>query len=358
MLEPAIRDVKDVISKSIYLHYRDVNALATLAEYFYFRRFAEKDKYFIIQLINDTQLIKYTLQNSKVGSEEMKTHFVSWLNASPLFEQKSNILDVLLLNYKNDTEVQAIYKNMRWGGKKGRGIGDDDQSAHDEDITEASLIAAENLIAWGKKNSLELDPHEFKNPREWSKSYLYSKFKGQKERTVIDKIIERCAVDTTLFGSGFSIGDIFYTTLNYIRTSKTKEKNLLAILMDEMVSMADLCTSGYVNRFITALQGTDPAFSVNVSEKKRLLTIISYKIQKDSVSMSDNASLGTIDPKYKRDYLTFVQDCVNKHLAEILDSTDEKIVSECISEVLSSITEHKFWTYKDRKISYDLPGNE
>ena len=81
-----------LVTKSEYLQFHDYIAMSHIAEYFYSNRFSDRDKYFILQLLNDTQLVKNILNDSRFERAELIHHFTNWIDKADLFEQKSNLL--------------------------------------------------------------------------------------------------------------------------------------------------------------------------------------------------------------------------------------------------------------------------
>ena len=157
-LIPAIEKCENTIIKGEYLHFHDYEVLSELAFNFYTKPFTNKQKFFILQMLNDIQLVKNYVQNPNISDEGMKNHFIKWLKSSPMFIQQSNLLDVLLKYYPGDEEVLEIYNDMRFNndnGMSGGGRGtlyQDEQNVHDEDINESVLQAVGKLLEWNNCN--------------------------------------------------------------------------------------------------------------------------------------------------------------------------------------------------------------
>lgn len=346
---------KNVISKGKYLHYHDAEASSMIALHFYLNRFKEKDTFFILQLMNDVQLVKNYLQRGDINDEELLEHFLSWVERSPVDEQRSNILDVLLRHYPKDMRVIALHKKMQFGENARTDVYNDAQNVHDEEISAAVLNAAENLMDWGEEHPLNLPPSVTgENPvMAWAEGILYSQFHDPKERQIIECCMKRCAIDTTCFGTGFNIADIFYTTLHYI-TLSPNSASIYPIFMEEMDNMKELCSSGYVARCMTALQGQEEsgAFDIVIPFSKKLHALISMKLA-EMDDASENVVLGTYDPEFRKYYLEYVCSKVNKYLPHVIESNDLKDVVENITEVLHKLTESE-WTFNPdtKEVSY------
>ena len=347
-LLPAIAECKNVVPKSEYLKYHDLEAMSLICLNFYLNRFKNRDAFFILQLLNDTQLVKGYLQNANVDDEELLEHFLSWVERAPVNEQRSNILDVLLRYYPKDKRVIALYDEMRYGkGKSARArtFANDEQNVHDEEISAAVLNVAENLIDWGFDedeegnliHAIQVTPPA--GPGDWARGILFSRFKSEKEQQIIECCLQRCAIDTTSFGSGFTIADIFFTTLKYITLSPNK-KDMMPIFMEEMDAMKELCASGYVARCMTVLQGQDESgdFDITIPFSKKLHALISMKVTSGLEKANENVVLGTYDPEFRTYFLDYVSGIVNAYLPSLLESNDPKEVKDSLCAVLKTIT--------------------
>lgn len=343
-LKTPITETENVIIKGEYLHYHDVEAMSLIALHFYMNRFKGGKKYFVLQLINDTQLIKGYLQRSDVNNKVLLGHFIEWITKIKNEEQRSNILDVLLRYFEKDERVQKIYKSMRFKEGESEGYFNDAQNAHDKEISEACMEAAENLLDWCD-NVLGIDPTSHydgeteTSDKERAETYLYKYFEDEDSRIAIQCVLERCSIENASFGIGFTIADIFYTTLKYIQHTK-RDEEILAILMEEMDAMKELCASGYIMRCISVLQGQHPdgLFDITIPFYKKLYGLLSsYISKKIQDGVSENIVLGTIDPDYKKDYLQFIETTVNEYLLTAEDPGED--VEDNIIRVLEKLTD-------------------
>ena len=359
-LVSSVEECENLTIKGLYLQYQDVDATTNMALHFYFNRFQTPDRFFIIQLINDTQLVKNYVQSqfslgsdacirtgrfggAKTSDEELKDHFLEWISRSDVVEQRSNILDVLLRYYPKDAEVKAVYEKMRWGDtseKRWKTLYSDDQSAHDEEVSASVLEASEQLIEWGREHPVTFDEKHTIDQ--------YLKKRLPKEALALG-ILERIAVDTTTFGSGFNIADVLVTLVHYIELSDNS-KNLTSILMGELKEMSGWCSSAYISHLINVLQGQCEDFQISISEEKRLYAILSFKLSKE---LDEDTCLGSIDPSLRPKYLMSVRDIVNRHLVTIIEDHGEDDVEGSIVNVMVSLTGHKKWSYVSPKVVLD-----
>jgi hypothetical protein len=345
---PVIDKISNLVPKGFYLQYRDQDATTQIAVNFYLKRFSEKDRYFILQMLNDVQLLKNAsaavlASDAIYSDDDLKKHFLSWMALLTSLEQRSNLLDVLLRQWPNDDDVKSVYAKMRYGGATGsksgagKNIYTDAQNAHDDDILESALLAAENLIAWARKPPAGTPgPGPKETPSSWIKARVGKYFSAAKKTAVLTAVIERAAIDTTSWGSGFTIADTFLATVRYIASKpKEVELNLIPILIEEMDEMKELCSSGYVERFVTVLQGQDPAFDILISEEKRLYSILSYKLGQEMVNASEEVSLGAIQLSHRQHYIDFVKKVVNRWLPTI--NVPKKVVVKSIDNVMKEL---------------------
>lgn len=372
-LIPPVERSQNVISKGEYLQFHDLEAVSKMALYFYLHRFDNQDKFFILQLLNDAELIKGYLQNSNIKDDELIEHFLRWIELSQIEEQKSNILDILLRYYPKNENVKNVYEKMRFeGGSKD--LYNDRQNVHDEEITLEVSRVAQELMQWGYEHSFsdtrncpiceEIKPGKETKISDWGRGYLCSKYPEDK-RDIIECVITRCCIDTSSFqGSGktpatFTIADIFYTLLNYIRHNPIDEDSLLSILIEEMDAMKELCASGYIARCMTVLQGQDPdgKFDIKLSFKRKLYAILSSRIGKDMRETADeNVSLGTMSPDHAHYYISFIERTVNKYLPSLLIENPTEDFSRCISKVLEDISGFEGWIFCENKVMYEKPA--
>ena len=347
MLINPITECKNVISKGEYLKYHDLEAMSLLSLHFYLNRFKDRENFFILQLLNDTQLIKGYLQRSDISDKSLLEHFLSWVERAPVDEQRSNILDVLLRYYPKDERVIILHEEMKFG--KGAGVRkdvfNDAQNVHDEEINSSVLNVAENLIEWGLEQGHGIDISPPLTAADWVRSTLFNVFTDHKHRQIIECCLQRCTIDTTSFGSGFTISDIFFTTVKYI-TLSPNAKDIYSIFMEEMDSMKELCASGYVARCLTTLQGQDidGRFDIKIPFSKKLHSLISMRIMDGIKNANDNVVLGTYDEEFKTCFLDYVAVATNAYLPSVIKSNTLEEVEQCICVVLHKITASK-WSF-------------
>lgn len=350
-LQTAIKNCKNIVTKGEYLKFHDYDAISLLALHFFLHRFEDQDKYFILQVLNDVQLVKNFVQNPDISDESLKNHFVKWLKTSPVLEQQSNILDVLLEYYPRDTEVVDIYRKMRWGNRRAGTLYQDEQNVHDDDIKRSVLQAAEKLLDWElnlpKKERLSVPPGT--GFKDFAHGLLRDIMRTPTKKNIAKCVIARMCIDTTSFGRGFKISDLFIALFTYIKRSPSRQV-LLEILIEEMDAMKELCASGYIARFMNVLQGFDDEFTITVSFEKQLYAVLT-KVLSDALKNEKNEDLilGTFDEEYRPIYLKFVQRVVNRAVPELSDRYGKEDVRLSLVEVLNSLTGDN-WEYSGESV--------
>lgn len=372
-LEPAIEKLKDVVSKGAYLRYHDLDALSRIALYFYFERFTgpggDRDRFFILQMLNDVQLVKGYLLDAGIKDSELLEHFLGWIGRITVYEQKSNLLDVLLKYYPNEPRVKAVHQQMRFGGGGAgakRDVFSDEQNVHDEEIEEEVLCAATELYEWGLENPIYDEDHPCPpntTVRDWVEVKLRMVAKTREDKAMVKCVLDRCTIDTESFclpetyedpRPSFTIADIVYTAVHYLSLTENP-KDSLKILLAEMYNMAELCASGYIARSITALQGQrlgteeedeEPICQIEMSEEKSLHAILSHKIFSGLDHVGDEVAKGMIDEEYRDRYVGYVCDVVNGVLPGILAEKGVAKLEGCVVRVMEKITDIKGWVYQ------------
>jgi hypothetical protein len=365
-LSPAIEQCNVLTAKGEYLGFHDTEAVTNLSLRFYIQRFSQKDKYFVLQMLNDVQLVKNIVQDPDITDEGMKKHFIEWLKSSSVHEQQSNLLDVLLRYYPRDPDVQQIYLKMKYG-KKGKGtIYEDAQNVHDEEIQQGVLEAVGKLLEWDEKiGPIEIPPETaFKD----FAVFLLNKYcKTPKEKEVARCVIDRMCIDHTSFPTtvngikrSFGISDVFMALMNYMDKSP-HTNDLISPLNEELLAMSELCSTGYPTHFINVLRGFDPRFEVSISFEKQLYAIVSYAIQsKMTQDTPEEIIMGAYEEEHRTSYVNFVRDIVNNLIPVWNEDYGEDDIKSHLATVLQSFTMLSGWRLSnENRIYYEFdPSGE
>ncbi len=340
-LTKSVTLIKNIVTKGEYLKFFDEEVVCDLSQHFYINRF--KGPYFVLQMINDTQLLKQTIINPKYSEEDLKEHFIKWISRTTVFEQRSNLLDVVLRYFPNDRQILGIYEDMKFGGGKNKSIYNNSQNAHHSDVKDSTLAACFQLLKWDADNDPLKIPEgtTFRSFAEWILEKVPTK-KGDAD--IVKCVIERMCIDTTYFtytddrtSKTFSISDIFIAMSNYISKSIHKQ-TLKLILMDELREMAVLCSSGYIARFLSVVSGFDERFTITVSPLVQLHASISNKIQQSLNDASEEIILGSIDEEHKALYISFIKGVVRKWLNLWCEDYGKEFVLENYIGVVAEVS--------------------
>lgn len=343
-----IEECDNIVIKGLYIYYHNLKALRIIAEHFFLNRHPES--FFILQMLNDVQLIQTTPQ------EDSLSHFLKWIKNTKNYEQQSNLLDVLLRYFPKDKEVKEIHAKMKYGEKKSKFINlyDDSQNAHDEDIVEETITAAQKLLKWYKTHQFDLEPPEGVpfEPREILDEAVKSIQDSSKNIPLLNEVVIRAKIDNTLFPGGFSIMQLFIALCRYISLSPSKDE-LIKRLEEEFKEMNGLCSSGYINRFINTLQGFDPEYSVKIPFNKQLQAVLTHHLNKAFQTASEEAIAGSYDIEYRNDYIIYLTDFVNKLLPKLCEQYGEKDVEKEIANVMNIVSGLEgVWRYNNKEVSY------
>jgi hypothetical protein len=356
-LAPAIEKCKNVTVKGEYLGFHDVDAVTKLAVNFFLERFNDRDKFFVLQMLNDVQLVKNIVQDPRISDERMKEHFVEWLKKSPVFEQQSNLLDVLMRYYPSDREVKDIYMRMRFG-KKGKGnLYEDEQNVHDVDIQQGVHQAVGRLLEWDEKAG-PLQPPPNTPFKAFATNLLQQFTRTQREKDCARLVVERMCIDHTSFPTTvgnlsrpYCISDVFLALMNYISRSKSRE-DMVGPLNEEIEAMSELCSSGYPTHLMNVLRGFDERFHFNISFEKQLYAVVSHSIQTRLDKAPENVVLGSFEEEHRAEYVRFVRDIVNELIETWNQDYGEQDVKVHLASTLQSVTGLEGWRLSNNNRVY------
>lgn len=352
-----IENCKSIPIKMGYLQWRDVDFIQMVMHYFYQNRF--DSSLFIEQMLNDSNLLRWS--QNLVDEKELLRHFLSWIIAAPTFEQKSNLLDVLLRFFPNDQDVQSVYKSMM----KGDTLYNNEQSAHDEDLQVSVKKVLKDLYFWMEEHKV-YKASDGLTRSEWTMKSL-SDFATGQDVKVIRGIGQRLAIDKTTFEIrddtnrpiNIDASEVLFMLVNYIMSFGAPEfteirKNMMKSLLEEMREAVELCISGYVMRFVNSIQGYGEMFQIKIPFRKQLHAKLNYDISNKMRELPEtsNAILGTYDDEFKDEYFKFILGAVDiKALIEQYGSLDVTNVLPC---VLNTITDSSAWNIENGELIYAL----
>lgn len=339
-LKAPIVNCNHIVLKGLYIHYNNTDALYNLAKYFFENR--HNEKYFIIQMLNDVQLIQL------IPKEKMLEHFISWIKNTNNYDQQCNLLDVLLRNFPKNPDVKTIYNKMKYGNKTLVDLYRNEQSAHDEDITQETTRIACDLLDWYKENEFDIAPKHGEQFQDIQ--VLDVALESIGEVKLLNDILIRAKIDNTIFQGGFTIMKLFIALLKYISDSPHKIE-LIKRLEEEFAEMNGLCSSGYINRFINVLQGFDEKYSIKISFVKQLQSSLCHHVNLDLQRASEEVIAGSYDEEYRDDYIYFICSSVTNYIPKMYEQYGKKDVDDNIIKAVEEFTGiENIWKYENGQL--------
>lgn len=339
-LQGAIDTCGNTVVKGEYLGFHDIDSITQIALHFYLERFNNKEKYFILQMLNDTQLLKNFVQDPRISDEKLKDHFVKWLKSSSIFEQQSNLLDVLLRYYPRDPDVKNIYDKMRYDGAGKGTLYEDAQNVHDVKVQQSVLEAAGKLLEWDKQIG-RIKPPPRTPFKDFALSLLGRYCRTEKEQKMAVCVVERMCIDHTTFPvivdgdkTSFTISDIFLAIMNYISRSSF---DLLDPLHEELEAMSELCSTGYPTHFINILRGYDERFEISITFEQQLHAVLSHVIHTKLKDAPENVILGSFEKEHREEYIDFILKIVNNVIPRLNKDYGIEDVKMTLTDVVEQI---------------------
>lgn len=348
LLPVYIQVCENVVLQASYTHYQDDDVRNGICDYFLNNRVLP----FYTQLMNDRNLIC-------IKPDELKTHFVNWINNTTDYYERNNLLDVLLKYFPKDATVLEIYQNMQAEQLQRRldemkdvndvnprnrpvyrylpTVYSDSQNVHDTDINSSAQKLIDKLIEKYIDIIRENTPEDMKR---FIETYFYS------INITNTAVLERIFIERS-----DKLLHLTFALLHHIQNSNyINELNIR--LKEEIKDMEHMCTTGHLNRLINVLSGYDDNFSIKISIKNELKAILSNYITKEMTKpeVDENIVAGTYDVEYRPLYITFLEKILNSRILSLYEEYNNKIKDEELKDVLKTITGFEF-TIKDKTIS-------
>lgn len=348
----AVDGCKSIPIKMGYLQWRDVEFTQTIMHYFFMNRFDAT--LFIEQMLNDSNLLKWS--QNLVEPAELLEHFLKWIETVSTFEQKSNLLDVLLRFFPEEERVKNVYKVLMNGDT----LYANEQSAHDEDIGASVKKVLKELYFWIEENKV-YKASSGQTRTEWVKSTLLGTCESLNDTRVLEGIFQRLAIDKTVFEIrddtnrpiNIDAHEVLFMIVNYISYVPSDiGANMFRTLLEEMREAVDLCITGYVVRFVNAIQGYGKRFQISIPFRKQLQAKISHDISKkmNQLPADSNVILGTYDEEYKKEYFDFIVRAID--MRALIDQYGPIDVATHLPFVLKAMTDSSTWSVANDVLFY------
>jgi len=327
----AIEESNNIIVKAKYLEYSCPHALRDVCTHFYKHRFPKV--FFLLQMMNDQSLI------SMYDISEMEEHFVRWIREEDLtFEQKSNLLDVLLRYFPKNADLKKIRDDLSGGSNLS--FYENKQNAHDEVLNQETIQKALLLFQDTTKYH-KADSNPYKEMPE-----LLEEWYGKSD--VLDGILTRTKIDNTQFGDPdirmFSISSLLYEILLFIQNAEPDlRENLKRRLFEEFEDVGGLCSTAYVMRFMNIFRGYVEKYEANIDFKDQLFSKVSIIVSEHFLRKGDRVPeevvFGTYDPEYKNAYVNYVLELIRDHIPALCADYGEADVKANLNQVMSRFLE-------------------
>jgi len=172
------------------------------------------------------------------------------------YNTRADAID-MLLKYATDEKLQnakkLILKLGKEKGKRQLTTFDNKQNVHDVDESARVIIDFINTIEISKSIT-------FENTCDEIKEYIENLLKNNKGENIIEKMervdvaFNRIYLDNALYGEHILLNNVLIKLWHYIKSHENKEE-LQKRLFEELLDMADTCSSGYANRLANTLSG-------------------------------------------------------------------------------------------------------
>lgn len=348
----AIDECKAVRVKMKYLQWNDVEYSQRFMYHFYTHRF--DPTLFIEQMLNDSSLLKWS--QNYLEPAELRTHFIKWIRGIDVYEQRSNLLDVLLRFFPKDEEVQGIYREMM----NGKTLYENEQNVHDEDISIAVLDAVRKLYLWFKGAPRVYQASAGSTRSGWITERMAEVAQTKADRAVVRAILDRLAIDKTTFTIrdenmpiDLDAFEILFMLLNFIQSQNDAEIRIAMLerLLEEMHEMLELCISGYVARFLSAVQGLTANFQILIPLKKQIYAKVNHDLSRAMMALPEESTiiLGSYETAHKQEYYDFIIKTISLHT--LYEQYEESAVRKVLPSILNSITGETSWQLIENTLS-------
>lgn len=353
-LQIAVKNCTSEIPKSKYIYFHNIDACTEMMVHFYQQRF--NDDYFILQMVNDSHLLRW--QQNLIPADELREHFLRWIQSTPNLDQQSNLLDVLLSYFKDDEDVRDIYKKM----SEGDSIYDNAQNVHDETISAAVNTAVCNLMTWHYQNYPALGERD--TPDSYTQFVFGSFNMTSKQNEIYRGIWQRTMIDKTpiklnnlskevleLRGNSVCAFDVLFALANLLNSHRYKN-SIFNSLMEDMEEGVSLCISGYFARFMSCLQGYDDRFNIQIPFFDQLYAKVSSMVMNKVQKLPEDSEilLGTYDEEYQGQYFDFLINTLD--LSALCQHYGRNDVLDTITAVMKKFTGQDIWKIENGTLFY------
>jgi hypothetical protein len=390
-LSESLRRVESVIQKCSHIDYSNYDVRTEVCKNIFMNRYTctdEENAFFLPQMMNDIEFSKCILctLTPTINISDLVSHFVDWIETAPTFEQKSNLLDVILVNFPDiaDQETREKFDTIQSElsfspdtQSYEKSIYSDNQNVHTSFMNTQTLSILGRLCVDWKIFSTDdyspevlaqigYDPASAEAPRTQPmllgvgvtpekmyinllKNYIKVNLDLNPEglempiSELLKAIEERCVIDHTTIFLGEDI---------------EVEEVLRVDFYDEMSDAIKLCASGYIARGLNSLQGfTGGNYSIQISSTDRVKGIVTHNITKALTSLPSGERKDMIidgsleeEGEERNIYLSFIRDTINQKVVPdlLLEGGDLNEICEVLKEMTLDS-----WVVEGNEITYE-----
>ena len=345
-----ITRVNDIVPKAGYLQYRNYYCLKELCLHFYKSARFPKE-YFLLQMLNDQTLINIYDIN------EMEAHFIKWIVEDQLsFEQKSNLLDVLIRYFPSSSKVHEIRAELSGGTNVS--FYENQQNAHDESLNASSIEKA--ILLFEDMAPLHTVTQ---NPARETPSILVNWYG---DNDIVKTVTTRISIDSTMFGDPnvkmFTIGSLLYEIMLFISSLERDtlkpylqvadplelQNSLKCRLYEELTDASGLCSTAYIVRLINVFRGYVDRYETTIDFTEQLFARITAIVSKKFLVadlVPDEVSLGTYDEQYRPQYVEYILNLIRNTYSSWCKDYGKEDVDKSLPKAVSK--------FLDREITLD-----
>ncbi len=209
------------------------------------------------------------------------------------------------------------------------------QNVHFISINSSVQKIIQKLLLFNKDDTCDDTPNEI--------SELLTKHEDEH----IQASLERIYFDRTRFkgcDSTYTLTDVFYNIVLYIKKNKHKDE-LLKRLLEELREMAHTCTSGFISRLVNVLSGFDEELSIRISFEDQITSIFINKFNHAAQNINNktgifyNEKLNDVitlylnkNPKLKEMYTNLYGNNIDIIIKKFLNTNKSVKIDMCIHE--------------------------
>jgi hypothetical protein len=317
------------------------------------------------EVMNQTsyfQILKYVLKSTSISDAHRQPILDEFENlfANPVISlyTKMEIADIFLMHGREIRGnemlviirgVEAVQANVQYKGDV-QTVYTDSQNVHDTSVNASVLRASVELIR--EFPAEEFDYREVLARLSTVRPDATSVIETVMDRIEIDTSTFRCARDNAEGSDAFSLHHLFSSLWHYTQTHKHRE-DLEIRMIEEMISMANYCTTGHLSRLINVLQGFDEAdrFAVRISDTSQINSVIIHHLNTQIMNADEKVQEAMMEDD-KTLFYQFIENSVNLKLPNMIKEYGDDVL-DCVLASVIKYSQFSGWVeYSGSNIRY------